>query len=414
MNIFCKQTLKQHLLCLGIILCLPSMGAAQVNSGSNGSDGEFNPMTNTVINMADHPTGIYQYTSVNIPSGIIVSFIPNANNTPVVWLVQSNCVINGNSIVRLSGDYGAVAGGLGGPGGFRGGDRGSENNPPTSGQGPGGGQASLTNCYGGSASYGTIGGKAENCSPGGQQLPGQIYGNSFLIPLLGGSGGGGSGHPSTGPSQGGGGGGGGAILIAASGFIELNGAVESQGGSTYCASFIGGSGSGGAVRLVASVLKGNGRINTLGGPTTGCGGGYGNAGNGRVRLDGFDIQFSGNIDGVSSRGYQPIIIPVPAQGAQLNVMSVGGAPVSASPTGQIATPDAILSAQQNNPIPIVVSCANIPLNTQIIVRVTPANGAVVSGTGFNSTGTLSSSTATISLTMPRGGGIIYATAAISN
>ena len=61
---------------------------AQVNSGSNGSDGAFNPTTNTVINMADHPDGIYHYTSVNIPSGVTVTFIPNANNTPVVWLVQ--------------------------------------------------------------------------------------------------------------------------------------------------------------------------------------------------------------------------------------------------------------------------------------------------------------------------------------
>ena len=45
---------------------LPVACWAQVNSGSNGSDGAFNPTTNIVINMADHPTGIYQYTSVNI------------------------------------------------------------------------------------------------------------------------------------------------------------------------------------------------------------------------------------------------------------------------------------------------------------------------------------------------------------
>ena len=79
---------------------LPMLTHAQVNSGSNGSDGAFNPTTNMVINMADHPNGIYQYTSVNI-SNVTVTFIPNANNTPVVWLVQSNCVINGT--VDLSG-----------------------------------------------------------------------------------------------------------------------------------------------------------------------------------------------------------------------------------------------------------------------------------------------------------------------
>ena len=65
---------------------------AQVNSGSNSSDGAFNPTTNTVINMADHSDGIYHYTSVNIPSGVTVTFIPNANNTPVVWLGQCNLI----------------------------------------------------------------------------------------------------------------------------------------------------------------------------------------------------------------------------------------------------------------------------------------------------------------------------------
>ena len=99
---------------------------------------------------------------------------------------------------------------------------------------------------------------------------------------------------------------------------------------------------------------------------------------------------------------------------QLTVTSVGGVPVSASPTGALSTPDAVLSAQQNNPIPVVVSCANLPLNTQITVSVKPANSAAVSATGYNTTGTLSSSTATISIVIPRGGGLIYATAATRN
>ena len=61
-----------------LVACLPASGRAQVNSGSDGSDGAFNPTTGTNINMADHPTGIYQYTSVNIPRNVYVTFIPNA------------------------------------------------------------------------------------------------------------------------------------------------------------------------------------------------------------------------------------------------------------------------------------------------------------------------------------------------
>src|ERR1017187_9724947 len=141
---------------------LPVLCSAQVNSGSNGSDGAFNPATSTVINMADHPNGIYQYSSVTISNGVTVMFIPNANNTPVVWLVQSNVVINGT--VDVSGQNGTSTLGLGGPGGWPGGNGGPPN-LATSGQGPEGGAAG---CPGNSATY--------------------TNGNIFLIPLLGGSG----------------------------------------------------------------------------------------------------------------------------------------------------------------------------------------------------------------------------------
>jgi hypothetical protein len=73
--------------------------------------------------MHDHPNGIYQYTSVNIPTNVTVTFIPNANNTPVYWLVQSNVVINGT--VDVSGQQGSNnTGGQGGPGGYSGGNGG--------------------------------------------------------------------------------------------------------------------------------------------------------------------------------------------------------------------------------------------------------------------------------------------------
>jgi hypothetical protein len=41
--------------------------------------------------------------------------------------------------------------------------------------------------------------------------------------------------------------------------------------------------------------------------------------------------------------------------------------------------------------------------------VRPANGLSVSAIGANSTGTIALSTATVALTMPRGGGRVYAT-----
>ena len=389
-----KTQLSKWNCSLAMLLSFAAATQAQVNSGSNGSDGAFNPTTNIVINMADHPNGIYQYTSVNIPSGVTVTFIPNANNSPVIWLVQSNVAING--FLGLAGQdaNSPGQGGQGGPGGYPGGHGGTS---AESGQGPGGG---LVGC---SASYGSVAGTCCGISTNGL---GRVYGNQFLIPLVGGSGGGGS-------SAGGGGGGGGTILIVANGEIHLDGRIAISGGSAgalYTVPYSG-AGSGGAIRLVASKVSGLGDILANGGAWI-----SGNvpAGFGRVRFDTLWNNFGGQINGVFTQGYQPIIIPTNGQTAQLTVTSVGGVPVSASPTGQFSTPDAVLSAQQNNPIPIVVHCSNIPLNTQITVSVKPANGAAVSATGLNSTGTLSSSTATVSIVMPRGGGIIYATAATGN
>jgi hypothetical protein len=367
--------LSSIIFCVTVLVAgLPAGGRAQVNTGSDGSDGAFNPTaTNTVINMADHPTGIYQYTSVNIPAYVTVTFIPNANNTPVCWLVQNGVTINGT--VNVSGQsvtQTQTQGGVGGPGGYHGGDGANGSSPSTAGQGPGGGNAG-----GGQGTY--------------------SYGNTFLIPLLGGSGGGGGNYSPWQPS--GGGGGGGAILIAASTSITVNGTISASGGQP---GNDGGWGSGGAIRLVASQISGSGSIPTT--PNS----------SGRIRFDTYDNEFSGVVYGQFTSGFQPIIIPSAGQLAQLTVTSVGGVPVSASPTGVLSTPDAVVSAQQSSPLPVVVNCSNLPLGTAITVTIKPMTGSSVSAVGNNNTGTLASSTATISITIPRGGGLIYATAATGN
>lgn len=389
-----------------IALLLPFASAhAQVNSGSNGSDGALN-LTGfggppVAIDMSDHPDGIYQYTSVNIGAGVTVTFVPNVNNTPVVWLVQSNCVISGT--IDVSGNSGQLgSGGAGGPGGYRGGNPGIAASP---GQGPGGGGAGANG--GGSASYATLGG-ADACGA----TAGAVYGNSFLIPLLGGSGGGG-GTNHAGYS---GGGGGGAILVAASGRIELNGAIYAWGGSglSFFGFAYGGGGSGGGVRLIASTISGAGSVNALGGGGGACSGVASSAGSGRVRFDAFANNFGGTITGgVFTQGYQPIIIPTAGQGSQLSIASVGGVNAPASPTGVLVPPDATISGQQANPISVVVHCLNIPLNTPVTVSVKPVNGSPLSAVGYNNAGSLASSVATVLLNIPRGGGHIYATAVLS-
>lgn len=396
---------------VGSALTFAVSSQAQVNSGSDGSDGAFNPTQSVTINMADHPNGIYQYTTVNIPGNVTVTFTPNANNTPVVWLVQTDCVIAGTVSVFGSEINGGV-GASGGPGGFRGGHAPLESSGTgETGQGPGGGVGGNVNTGlgGGNASFGDQGGQDVDYQP----RAGNVYGNLFLLPLVGGSGGaGGSSYPS---ARNGGGGGGGAILIAASNLIQMNGSVSAKGGGATTSynsnQWGGGGGSGGAIRLVSTRIVGGGGLYASAGLFRVFNGAQysgSTAGRGRIRIDALENNFGGSIDGVWTQGFQPIIIPAPGQGVQLHIQSVAGNSVPSNPGGVLANPDVIVPAQQNNPIPIVVSCTNVPLNTEISVVVHPANGTDVQAVGINNSGTTASSTATVSLNMPRGGGIIYA------
>lgn len=109
-----------------------------------------------------------------------------------------------------------------------------------------------------------------------------IYGNTLLSPLIGGSGGGGSGGH-------GGGGGGGAILIASSTRVSLTGgsSVYARGGNAGGLGSVttAGGGSGGAIRIIGPIVEGTGVISTPGGNAFHSSevGGYG-----RVRIDTLD------------------------------------------------------------------------------------------------------------------------------
>jgi hypothetical protein len=407
------KTQMMPVVALAIMLMNTSL-RAQVNTSSDGSDGALIVLASTNIDMTGRPSGIYQYTCVYVTNGASVTFTPNADNTPVVWLVQSNVLVNGTVNLSATNLFSSATGSAGGPGGYRGG---SGISPV--GQGPGGGSilvcSNFSTVRAGNASYGTLGTTTNTCFNSSNGIPGSVYGNTYLIPLLGGSGGAGINNSCGGV---GGSGGGGAILIAASGQIQLNGIIICRGGtgnnSLMCGSsvnYTGGFGSGGAVRLVASTINGAGNINTGSGDN--CSGSTG--GQGRVRFDTYQNNFSGTIsNGVFSQGSQFVITPASGSGALLYISSVAGTPVSSTPSGVLITPDVFISALQTNPVPVQVQCASLPLNTPITVTLTPINGTPVSVTVSNLSGTISSSTATALIQMPRGGGYLSAMATLGN
>src|SRR5438034_4553077 len=207
--------------------------AQTFNSGSTGADGAFNPDCNPKPCIVTAPlpeSGVFNFTTVNIPVGVTVRFTRNAANTPVTILATGNVTIAG--IIDVSGSPGRPGGGgiqlgsnggAGGPGGFDGGSgaNGVASLAGGAGLGPGGGAGGpVGNNNGGGGGFATAGGTLGATDGAG----GQPYGTAALLPLIGGSGGGGGAVAAgqAGQATGsGGGGGGGALLIASSGTIAL-------------------------------------------------------------------------------------------------------------------------------------------------------------------------------------------------
>lgn len=427
--------------------------ALAFDSGSTGADGALAPTVNTEIQLP--PSGILNYTSINIPAGVTVKFKKNALNTPVYLLVSGDVTVSG--IIDLDGTDSPPAGtygngntaddgmpGRGGPGGYDGG-RGGRDDPSLrpdiirggAGLGPGGGRGGIESDNGGglcsAGRYYRYGLGASHAQAGSNHyfaiycgasfanlsVAAKPYGSNALQPLLGGSGGGGG----TGGSNYagvGGGGGGGAILIAASGTIDLKAGsfISANGGSaggfagTGAGDWAGG-GSGGAVRLIATNLRGNGTINTYGGCATEngnrsryCGVDAGGLGGsfGRVRLEAETITFSGATNpAYTTDSPGPIFLSnVPS----LRIATVAGTAVPAVPTGNA---DVTLPANLTNPVAVTFQTTNVPTGNTVLLKVVPAYGSPIEVISPAISGTAANGTASVQVALPQGPSVLQAT-----
>jgi hypothetical protein len=401
----------------------PGAPAMAFDSTSSGADGAFNPLVDTVLQLpAD---GIFNFTSVDIPSGVTVRFQKNTANTPVTWLVAGDVTLNGSIV--LSGTASTATGaagngnlgddtipGLAGPGGFDGGRGGDVNARGGNGLGPGAGISGSGRCsssgFGGSgAGFGGSGGNSHvNCLTTG----GPTYGSATLLPLIGGSGGGG-GYGGGSFSGTGGGGGGGAMLIAATGTVTVTGSITANGGSSGQSSGVdcggtGGGGSGGAIRIVATTIAGNGAITAAGGSigSNSCDsrGTGGNGSGGRIRLEAEVFQRTA----ATSPGYsfaQPQEIFV-AGLPSLRIASVAGMPAPAQPTGSA---DILLPEGTPNPVTVLFETTNVPLGNTVQLTVTPATGPAVSVISNAISGTDASGSTSADVDIPTGPSVLSAT-----
>lgn len=357
----------------------------------NGTDWAFWSGKVQTFDLAAHANGIWNFTTIDVPSRVTVRFKKNAGNTPVRWLASGDVTVNGT--IDASGGFGdnnlppGVAA-SGGPGGFDGGRGGIRFDAAatyvgSAGQGPGGGAP----------------GTAQQTSP--QNLrDGQdgsfngVYGNAFEQPLVGGSGGGG-GASNDNTNGGNGGGGGGAILIASSRDITLNGVIRANGGGRqWSGASQGGRGSGGGVLLRADRVSGPGSLEAYGGDS--------NNPNGRIRVEAYARTLTG--------GQNPIaVVGLPAANGELNqvgtltITSVAGQNVVQPPTGNPQTPDVIFS--QAGSIAVQITGVGIPDNTPVKLRINTGNSVIVAGPANMVGGAV-----TINATVPKGVGTLQATA----
>ena len=425
---------------------LTSPAHAAFSSGSTGADGALNASVNTEIALP--PSGVLNYTTINIATGVTVTFKKNATNTPVYILASGNVAIAGTIDIRgahakASGTYGDGAlgddglPGSGGPGGYEGG-RGGRADAALSaalvrggaGLGPGGGDGGVeggdgctdTGYYkyvGTGGAYASAAYKHYSVGACGSAAITKFatpYGSPLLQPLLGGSGGGG-GRGGTTYVGSGGGGGGGAILIASSGTIQITGAINARGGdgggiSGTGAGGWGAGGSGGAIRLVATSVSGAGSLLADGGCLNGnrgnCGseGGHNQMGGspGRIRLEGDAITFSGT----SSPAYSadvpgPVFI---AEAPSLRISSIAGQAVPANPTGNA---DVTLPASTTGPVAVAFVTTNVPVGNTVKLRIAPAYGAASEALSPAIGGTAASGTTQVSVVLPAGPSTLQAT-----
>lgn len=361
-----------------------SVARADVAIPGDASDGIFAPSESVVIDLSQAATGdwnspspatgkgvydpekwaiVFKYSSVNIPAGVVVKFKNHGSRAPVVWLVAGEVTILGD--INLDGEGGNEAFADGqraaepGPGGFRGGfDR-------TQGFGPGGGRPDDQGVPAAGGSYATLSGLAGG--PSGLQT--RTYGNSSILPLIGGSGGGSAGGGSV-ERNGFGGGGGGAILIAANTTVTLNGNIYAGPGE---GTWAGGTGSGGAVRIIAGKMLGSGKVSAVGRAAGST------AGDGRIRLETLDYSASWTLF-PRTVAVQPANPPAlwPAENApHARVLSVAGANVPADPRSGLSAAGTDLQLQTSGEVELLVETRRLPLDSTVTVIVNTLKGFAV-------------------------------------
>lgn len=389
-----------------MLLLLFASTASAFDSGSDGSDGALTFADNlgtvvfdpTALGIDADGDRIFHFTTISIGTGTTLRLAANilGEGQPITWLASGTVTITG--VLDLEGEDGHAynapirAPSIAGAGGFAGGVGSVSGGTALAGNGPG---------FGGVVAAGPGGGAghASNGSGlGAGGSGGMSYGNSFLLPMLGGSGGGGGVFQS--PQNGAGGGaGGGAILIASTVSITLDGSITARGGRGGLINFNGltnsfaGGGSGGSVRLIAPAVDGSGSIDVAGDVGSNSQG-FNRGASGRARIEGLTSRFpDGSVTPSGSVTFgSPGVVLLPATAPKVRITTIDTEAVPAVTTGSFETPDVTIDVTTQ--VTIQLEAMNVPVGTVVKLTLNPENGPAITIDSAPLTGTQALSTAT--------------------
>jgi hypothetical protein len=394
-----------------LLLFSSFLASGDIAIPSDGSDEDFTPTESIEIDLgeaadaawnipspvpgkgvydAEQWAVVFKYASVNIPAGVKVTFKNHPSKAPVVWLVDGPVVIVGE--VNLDGELGGFSSmdrtepARGGPGGFRGG-LGKLGETLHEGDGLGPGRLEDND-------RSTSGAYSRGVGDQNMQGRGYIYGNSSIVPLLGGSGGSGS---EFGTASGGGGAG--AILVASRSSIEVRGSVSAKT-DLHSLAF---SGAGGAIRLIADEITGSGMLTTFGGQT---------GSPGRIRMEA--NRYVGTLRLIPETFVVPPANPPrlwpEAEYPKARVVSVDAVAVPADPRSELGPAPADLTLQTTGPREVVVETRNMATTASVKVMLIPLRGQPRVVDAVHQSGDAALSTWTAQVDIPIGFAAVQAVA----
>jgi hypothetical protein len=151
---------------------------------------------------------------------------------------------------------------------------------------------------------------------------------------------------------------------------------------------------------MATTLAGTGGSITVTGGAGGAGT-YSNGGagaSGRIRLEAYTLSALLTYS-IPPSVTQPGSTTV-TNNPTLTITSVGGVTAPGSPGGAYGSPDVVLANTTTKPVTVTLAATNIPVGTPVTVRVIPQDGDASTVTSTALSGTLASSTATATITLP--------------